>query len=280
MLPTTPTISRNRRPDSPPLPRAFTLVELLVVIGIIAVLISVLLPTLAAARRYGQSVRCQSNLRQIAAGFYVYTSENRDRYPPCLAAESDGTSWFKDRYLGNILARDAIVKGNALFTCPADDDSRISYSVNIWTASAIDPEIPPVGTLWGPAPHRSSQVILLTESWSYREDFNHGFSAPYYVGSRGVTPGQRFGAAGGVTPFNAYRFGIVNCEIDYTRHRPRSHWAQRTEPGGVVNIAYADGHVAAKTESDLANRDTGLSTLDSLWSPLDEAQNAAAAAAP
>ena len=105
-----------------------------------------------------------------------------------------------------------------------------------------------------------------------------GFSAPYYVGFRGVTPGQRFGAAGGVTPFNAYRFGIVNCEIDYTRHRPQPT-GPSAQPGGVVNIAYADGHVAPKTESDLADRNTGLSTLDSLWSPLDEAQNATAAAA-
>jgi prepilin-type N-terminal cleavage/methylation domain-containing protein/prepilin-type processing-associated H-X9-DG protein len=279
MLPTFPAMSRGRQPQPPRAPRAFTLAELLVVIGIIAILISVLLPTLAAVRRYGQSVRCRSNLRQIAAGFILYSAENRHRYPPYLSAESDGSSWFKDRYLGNILARDGIAKGNALFTCPQDEESQVSYAVNIWMASAIDPEIPPVGRLWGPTPRNSAQVILALESWSYKGSFNSGYSANPYVGYRGVTPGQRFGAAGGVTPYNASRFGVVNCEIDYSRHRPRSHWAQRTQPGGVVNIAYADGHVAPKTESDLVNRDTGLSTLDSLWSPLDEQQNATAAAA-
>lgn len=59
----------------------FTLVELLVVIGIIAVLAGLLLAALAAARHAGRAVACASNMRQIRIAFHLYANESRQVLP-------------------------------------------------------------------------------------------------------------------------------------------------------------------------------------------------------
>jgi len=72
--------SRRPAPNAPA--RAFTLVELLVVIGIIAVLIGILLPVLARSRRQAQAVVCLSNLRQVGIHLLYYTEIlNKGRFP-------------------------------------------------------------------------------------------------------------------------------------------------------------------------------------------------------
>jgi prepilin-type processing-associated H-X9-DG protein/prepilin-type N-terminal cleavage/methylation domain-containing protein len=80
----------------------FTLVELLVVIGIIALLISILLPALNKARQSAIAVQCMSNLRQTGLALLAYTHEQKGWFPAKSAVENN-RAYAMGRYWTDIL---------------------------------------------------------------------------------------------------------------------------------------------------------------------------------
>jgi prepilin-type processing-associated H-X9-DG protein/prepilin-type N-terminal cleavage/methylation domain-containing protein len=160
-----PAVNRRKR-------AAFTLVELLVVIGIIALLISVLLPALGKAREAANTVKCASNLRTVGQGIAIYVAEFRNTYPAAYlyvghkvengvqtpADANDGYIHWSSYLYGNKNKRGdgavfRAIAGWDAFQCPSIQDGGLSptntYPENLQsgqtndtTTGAIDEQAP------------------------------------------------------------------------------------------------------------------------------------------
>jgi prepilin-type N-terminal cleavage/methylation domain-containing protein/prepilin-type processing-associated H-X9-DG protein len=119
----------------PAVRRGFSMVELLVVIGIIAVLISLLVPALSKARESAKTIQCASQLRQIGQAIYAYASANGGLLPPY-----SGTHYFPDDaagsadpngpgWIASLQPNTASKPDSPLFHCPAFpvDDKSVNY---------------------------------------------------------------------------------------------------------------------------------------------------------
>jgi prepilin-type N-terminal cleavage/methylation domain-containing protein len=113
-------------------PTGFTLVELLVVIGVIAVLIAILLPVLSRARAQANRAVCLSNIRQLGVGILMYCNDNDGWFPTCARADDglafmhypdDWLHWQANRNLDDSAVARYVGTGEkpkALLRCPAD----------------------------------------------------------------------------------------------------------------------------------------------------------------
>jgi prepilin-type N-terminal cleavage/methylation domain-containing protein/prepilin-type processing-associated H-X9-DG protein len=137
--------------------RGFSIVELLVVVGIIALLISILLPAMGHARESARQVSCFSNLRQLGTAAVAYLSDNGGWFPtssprsPSSLSMSDWVWWRASSVHSADVTQSRLAKyvGRNNFAqvmrCPSDEGKRTamwgsdpayeySYTMNIWLA--------------------------------------------------------------------------------------------------------------------------------------------------
>lgn len=298
-------MSRRQNPDAESLDRAFpacskaskgrlrcgfTLVELLVVIGIIAVLISMLLPALNRAREQARSAKCLSNLRQLAMATLGYCSFNKGSFPgqggkgnnppfQWIAwdeVEADELDPTKPGFIDNSALQPYLgAKGDVLrefFRCDSDDvyirmastDQlkiyRYSYSLNQMLTRPNQyiglPWVVPDKAYVGNATVKIQQVRNSSQKIMYAEEdsktLTDGVWAPFLLDMSSGTP-VYYSRNPGSPPPQPPTLVPAATKVDMLADR-HSRQLDRKNPLGRGNVSFCDGHAEMIARQDAGSR--------------------------
>jgi prepilin-type N-terminal cleavage/methylation domain-containing protein/prepilin-type processing-associated H-X9-DG protein len=177
--------------------RGFTLVELLVVIGIIALLIGLLLPAIVGARRAAQKTECMTNMRKLTSAWEQYYNAHHGVMTPSGFAnwsdvrdenETLARSWIGDGTETQQIRRGSLwpyVRSMRVYKCPADSSERLrSYAANAYVngvQTSLSTEPGWNVDKWGRSPQRIEELRNTSETlWLIEESAPglYGFFIP------------------------------------------------------------------------------------------------------
>lgn len=224
---------------------AFTLVELLVVVAIIALLISVLMPSLRQAREAGRAIACGSNERQIAIAFNMYKAEFGGAWPYGVPRPIEQCTYPDPKYGGTPWNLDGSFGGGVP---PQQQFYTLGYikDIRLWYCPT-DPT-PLTHNWWWYTNHPN----ITGSSYMFSEQVLFGYSNWYkklLTDAAIVQPASLAFAADGFMCPNGWNWGNVDPEdpiLPSLPALPRIDWTH----DGTVNFAFADGHVERLYQRD------------------------------
>lgn len=217
--------------------RAFTLIELLTVIAIIAILAGILIPVVGRVRESARNSQCASNLRQIGMGMSLFSTDNDGMLPPAVgipsgeAVEVQWTKWLDD-YLPQ-QSTSATAREHPIFLCPSTDYEGLEHSdiARSYTATA---------SIYGP----SASGVLGRDSRGQRRlnSIENRSSVPMVIEAKRYLTGN--GSISGLN-WTAARADTTAASEEDTTYFDFRH-------GGRMNVLFADGSVRGQTLADTA----------------------------